>query len=473
MKTKFYGVSGLFLKFFIGFWITILIVAGFAWTLSADQQDAPQNYGSIERGPGVCRAIDVAQDMQRWGGTQAMLNWLRDSTSNTKPEVFVIDAKGREISGRRVPEMALDELRTLDPATFSRGMRGHGHAHRGCGRVGVVVANVEGFGECTFFTVRTDLPPPKPGLKTLWHTPWWVWVVLLGIITTLVAGGLAWSQARPIRRLHWAMQRAAEGDLDVRIAGELGSRRDEIGALARQFDEMAERITGLINRQKRLFHDVSHELRSPLARISIAIALAQKNPQKSAELLTRIEHDVQSLDALVDELLTYARLDDNAPMTFEVLDIVPLVEAVVDDANFEGGAKGVTVALDAPEEVYINSHVDTLMRAVENLVRNALRYSPEKSTVEVAMRTQGERTLITVSDHGPGMPPDEIERMFDPFVRGKNQATGNGFGLGLAIAKRAVERHGGTLSAANRPEGGLVMTIDLPTAQKPAAANAA
>ena len=188
MKTKFYGVSGLFLKFFIGFWITILIVAGFAWTLSADRQDAPQNYGSIERGPGVCRAIDVAQGMQRWGGTQAMLNWLRDSTSNTKPEVFVIDAKGREISGRRVPEMALDELRTLDPATFIRGMRGHGHAHRGCGRVGVVVANVGGFGECTFFTVRTDPPPPNPGLKTLWHTPWWVWVVLL-------ASSRRWSQA--------------------------------------------------------------------------------------------------------------------------------------------------------------------------------------------------------------------------------------------------------------------------------------
>ena len=203
---------------------------------------------------------------------------------------------------------------------------------------------------------------------------------------------------------------------------------------------MAERITGLINRQKRLFHDVSHELRSPLARISIAIALAQKNPQKSAELLTRIEHDVQSLDALVDELLTYARLDDNAPMTFEVLDIVPLVETVVDDANFEGGAKGVTVGLDAPEEVYINSHVDTLMRAVENLVRNALRYSPEKSTVEVAMRTEGERTLITVSDHGPGMPPDEIERMFDPScaARTRQPATASVSGLQLPNARSSA-----------------------------------
>ena len=465
MQDKFKGAAGgIFLKFFLGLWIAILLVAGLAWTLSADRRDAPQNYGSIERGPGVCRAIDVARNMERWGGTEAMLNWLRDSSSNTKPEVFVLDYKGQEISGRSVPAMALEELRSMDPRTFLRG-----HRHRHCGRIGVVVAPVDGFGECTFFTVRTDPPPPRPGLGALWRLPLWVWIVMLAVVTTLVSGALAWNQARPVRKLHWAMQKAAEGDLDVRIAGEVGNRHDEIGALARQFDEMAERITGLLKRQKRLFHDVSHELRSPLARISIAIALAQKNPQKTDELLERIERDVQSLDALVDELLTYARLDDNAPMNFEVLNIVPLIEGVVDDANFEGSAKGVSVLFAAPQECIVSAHVDTLLRAVENLIRNAIRYSPTQSAIDVNLTTTQGKAIITVADHGPGMPEDEIERMFDPFVRGKNQATGNGFGLGLAIAKRAVERHGGTLSAANRPEGGLMMTIALPLAQKKAA----
>ena len=465
MQDKFKGAAGgIFLKFFLGLWIAILLVAGLAWTLSADRRDAPQNYGSIERGPGVCRAIDVARNMERWGGTEAMLNWLRDSSSNTKPEVFVLDYRGQEISGRTVPAMALEELRSMDPRTFLRG-----HRHRHCGRIGVVVAQVEGFGECTFFTVRTDPPPPRPGLGALWRLPLWVWIVMLAVVTILVSGALAWNQARPVRKLHWAMQKAAEGDLDVRIAGEVGNRHDEIGALARQFDEMAERITGLLKRQKRLFHDVSHELRSPLARISIAIALAQKNPQKTDELLERIERDVQSLDALVDELLTYARLDDNAPMNFEVLNIVPLIEGVVDDANFEGSAKGVSVLFAAPQECIISAHVDTLLRAVENLIRNAIRYSPTQSAIDVNLTTTQGKAIITVADHGPGMPEDEIERMFDPFVRGKNQATGNGFGLGLAIAKRAVERHGGTLSAANRPEGGLMMTITLPLAQKKAA----
>ena len=465
MQDKFKGAAGgIFLKFFLGLWIAILLVAGLAWTLSADRRDAPQNYGSIERGPGVCRAIDVARNMERWGGTEAMLNWLRDSSSNTKPEVFVLDYRGQEISGRTVPAMALEELRSMDPRTFLRG-----HRHRHCGRIGVVVAQVEGFGECTFFTVRTDPPPPRPGLGALWRLPLWVWIVMLAVVTILVSGALAWNQARPVRKLHWAMQKAAEGDLDVRNAGEVGNRHDEIGALARQFDEMAERITGLLKRQKRLFHDVSHELRSPLARISIAIALAQKNPQKTDELLERIERDVQSLDALVDELLTYARLDDNAPMNFEVLNIVPLIEGVVDDANFEGSAKGVSVLFAAPQECIISAHVDTLLRAVENLIRNAIRYSPTQSAIDVNLTTTQGKAIITVADHGPGMPEDEIERMFDPFVRGKNQATGNGFGLGLAIAKRAVERHGGTLSAANRPEGGLMMTIALPLAQKKAA----
>ena len=462
MQDKFKGAAGgIFLKFFLGLWIAILLVAGLAWTLSADRRDAPQNYGSIERGPGVCRAIDVARNMQRWGGTEAMLNWLRDKSSNTKPEVFVLDAQGQEISGRAAPAMALEELKSMDPRMFSRG-----HRHRHCGRVGVVVAPVDGFGECTFFTVRTDPPPPRPWLGTLWRLPLWVWVVMLAFVTTLVSGALAWNQARPVRKLHWAMQKAAEGDLDVRVAGEVGNRHDEIGALARQFDEMAERITGLLKRQKRLFHDVSHELRSPLARISIAIALAQKSPQKTDELLERIERDVQSLDALVDELLTYARLDDNAPMNFEVFNIVALIEGVVDDANFEGSAKNVSVRLNAPKQCLVNTHVDTLLRAVENLIRNAIRYSPPQSTIDVDVATTQSQAVITVADHGPGMPEDEIERMFDPFVRGKNQATGNGFGLGLAIAKRAVERHGGSLSAANRPEGGLMMTITLPLAQK-------
>ena len=158
MQDKIKGAAGgIFLKFFLGLWIAILLVAGLAWTLSADRRDAPQNYGSIERGPGVCRAIDVARNMQRWGGTEAMLNWLRDKSSNTKPEVFVLDAQGREISGRAAPAMALEELKSMDPRMFSRG-----HRHRHCGRVGVVVAPVDGFGECTFFTVRTDPPPPRP-----------------------------------------------------------------------------------------------------------------------------------------------------------------------------------------------------------------------------------------------------------------------------------------------------------------------
>ena len=216
---------------------------------------------------------------------------------------------------------------------------------------------------------------------------------------------------------------------------------------------MAERIHGLFDRQKRLFHDVSHELRSPLARIAVAVELAEKSPEKSREFLHRIEGDAQVLNAMVDELLTYARLDENAPIQFELTDLVPLLEAITDDADFEGSANGTRVTLKAPESIPMNMHVDSLMRAVENLVRNALRYSGPGQQVHVQAKEQNAHVVISVTDSGPGMNPDELEKIFEPFVRGKNQPTG-----------------GGTIRAHNVELHGLCMTIDIPPSGPEAAA---
>ena len=296
----------------------------------------------------------------------------------------------------------------------------------------------------------------------MWKMPWWGWALIAALISVFVAGSVAWTSTRPIKKLQWAMQKASQGVFDVRIANEVGHEHDEIGELARQFDAMAERIHGLFERQKRLFHDVSHELRSPLARISVAVELAEKSPEKSHEFLQRIEGDVQVLNAMVDELLTYARLDENAVVHFERTDLVPLLEAITDDADFEGSATGTHVTLQSPDSILMNMHVDSLMRAVENLVRNALRYSGPGQQVSVVAKEENEHVVITVTDSGPGMDPSELEKIFEPFVRGKNQPTGGGFGLGLAIAKRAVQRHGGTLTATNVEPHGLCMRIDIP-----------
>lgn len=260
------------------------------------------------------------------------------------------------------------------------------------------------------------------------------------------------------------MRRASEGDLAVRIAPEVGHRYDEIGALAQQYDAMAEKINGLLARQKRLFHDVSHELRSPLARMEVAVAIASKNPERSPELLKRIEKDVHTLDALVEELLTFARLDDNAPMPFEDTDAALLLEDIVDNVRFEGSAKKIDVTLTSPAHAVLRLHTDSFARAVENILRNALRYTPEGGTVDVVVAASEKAFTVSVTDEGPGMKPEELDKLFLPFVRGSAEATGSGFGLGLAIAKRAVERHGGTLTAQNVAPHGLKMTITIPFA---------
>lgn len=442
------SIGGMFIRFFAGIWIILLLVAAIVWASSAFFTEAPRNYGSFERGPGAERAISTALNVARWGGEEALIRWLRDSEVNKRPEVFVLDSEGKEISGRRLPAKISEKLAEADAQEGVHTFHGHGRRMRA----------LSGY---RFFAVRTDIPP-SPLKLAMWRTPLWGWALLALLVSVAVAGGVAWSYTRPIKKLQWAMQKASQGVFDVRISKEVGHANDEIGELAKQFDSMAERIHGLFERQKRLFHDVSHELRSPLARISVAVELAEKSPEKSHEFLRRIEGDVQVLNAMVDELLTYARLDENAVIHFERTDLVPLLEAITDDADFEGSANGTHVTLQAPESIMMNMHVDSLLRAVENLVRNALRYSGPKQMVSVIAKEENEHVIITVTDSGPGMNPEELEKIFEPFVRGKNQPTGGGFGLGLAIAKRAVQRHGGTLTAQNVEPHGLCMRIDIP-----------
>lgn len=442
------SVSGIFFRFFAGIWLTLLLVGALVWGASSFFTEAPSNYGSFERSPAAERAIGTALGIARWGGEDALITWLKDPEVNTRPEVFVLDPSGHEISGRSIPQKAAESLANSGPQEGVYTMRGHGR-------------HMRPFQGYRFFAVRTDIPP-SPIRLIMWKMPWWGWTLIAALISVFVAGSVAWTSTRPIKKLQWAMQKASQGVFDVRIANEVGHEHDEIGELARQFDAMAERIHGLFDRQKRLFHDVSHELRSPLARISVAVELAEKSPEKAHEFLQRIEGDVQVLNAMVDELLTYARLDENAVIHFERTDLVPLLEAITDDADFEGSATGTHVTLQSPDSIQMNMHVDSLMRAVENLVRNALRYSGPGQQVSVVAKEENEHVVITVTDSGPGMDPSELEKIFDPFIRGKNQPTGGGFGLGLAIAKRAVQRHGGTLTATNVKPHGLCMRIDIP-----------
>ncbi|BCM91882.1 sensor histidine kinase CpxA [Abditibacteriota bacterium] len=285
--------------------------------------------------------------------------------------------------------------------------------------------------------------------------------------------GLARYLAAPVGRIRRAAQRLSSGDLNARVEPNHVPRgRDEIAYLAHDFDLMAERMQSLVTAQNRLLSDVSHELRSPLARMSLALELARRGDElKKQNAMERIAREAIRLDVLIGELLTLSRLENGlrAETLNNAVDIASVVCGVEADAEFESqnAGRGVKVTYSGPEEgITMRGNPELLHRAVENVTRNALRHTNDDSTVAIELHSEGSDIVITISDGGPGVPPDELESIFRPFYRVEGARDrpdgGSGTGLGLAIAQRAIAAHGGTISASNRSEGGLCVRLSLP-----------
>lgn len=273
---------------------------------------------------------------------------------------------------------------------------------------------------------------------------------------------------RPLVWLRQGFGRLASGELDTRLIHKAGARRDEIADLARDFDSMAERLQGLVEARDRILHDLSHELRSPLARQRVAVGLARQNPERVHEALSRIEMETERLSFILGNFLTLSRIESDAPVDGDYFfDIGDLLRVICEDAGFEAEAQSVQVdlALGAPlagsEDLRVmNGAPELLRQALDNILRNAIRFTLPGGTIHVNACVEGDRLRIDVCDEGPGVPEAMLATIFEPFVKGANEA--RGIGLGLAIARRAVAAHKGTLEAANLPSGGLRMRIDLP-----------
>lgn len=288
----------------------------------------------------------------------------------------------------------------------------------------------------------------------------------LGVVLA-VSWLLARSLAAPIRELRRATRRLASGDLGARVSDALGKRADETAELGRDFDRMAARIEELLEAQRRLLRDISHELRSPLARLGVALELARRKAgSEAAADLDRIGREAERLNELIGQLLTLTRLEGAGELSArEEADVVRLVQEVARDADFEARAHGRTVELEAWEPVRLVGNPELLRRAVENVVRNAVRFTAEGTAVTLRLgAAAGGGARIEVCDRGPGLPEAALADVFRPFYRvadARDRGSG-GVGLGLAIAERAVRLHGGSIRAQNRREGGLRVTIELP-----------
>jgi two-component system sensor histidine kinase CpxA len=268
---------------------------------------------------------------------------------------------------------------------------------------------------------------------------------------------------RPLNKLGEAAAKIAEGRLDTRVDPSLLRRRDEVADLARNFDRMAERIEALITGQRKLLGDVSHELRSPLSRLMVALTLVKQGPaEEVAENLERIGLEARRLDTLIGQLLTLTRIDSGvdrgSPVSF---DLTSLVQEVANDGDFEARARNAGVAIKQADVCTVTGYEDLLRSAVENVVRNGIRHTRDATTVEISLQAISGRALLRVRDYGPGVPEDMMSAIFLPFRRVPNDNS-SGAGLGLAIAERAVSIHKGAISAMNAPGGGLIIEIDLP-----------
>jgi two-component system OmpR family sensor kinase len=312
------------------------------------------------------------------------------------------------------------------------------------------------------FWLRHGVHAPKPPAQ----------VMVGGVLASLtVAALLAWYVSKPIRALRRALKAAAQGDLDVRIGYNVRHRRDELADLGRDFDITAARLKLLMDGQQRLLHHVSHELRSPLARLQAAVGLIRQHPNNvdADAAIDRVERESIRMDKLLDELLTLSRLEAGIPnRQEETVNVAELVSQVVADATFELNARSASVGFDVHVESLLTAKVagnaELLHRAFENVVRNSARYTPSGGQVHILGEYNAlqREVRLMIADEGPGVRTADLAFIFEPFFRGEAARRTLGHGLGLAITHRVIQSHGGRIRASNRTSGGLEVEICLP-----------
>lgn len=439
----------LFWKFFFAFWLTLLVAgAGVGAAVWLYQQTLDERGQELASGPRAAFLVNATAATLRHGGLAALQGLLEEWRDRGGAHVYVVDDAGRELLDRVVPAEALTQARRLAREDSEQRI--------------ARLETMDGRPYLFFIPAERDVssrrPPPSPAIP-----------ISIGILASLgFSALLAWYLAKPIRHLRGAFDAVAAGKLDTRIGSRMGRRRDEIADLGRDFDRMAGQLQILLGSQRRLLHDVSHELRSPLARLQAAIGLARQQPEKLEASLDRIERESGRLDELVGELLSLSRLEaGTSGAADEEIDLVELVQGIADDARFEAEANGRQVEFAGAGEAIVKVRAELLHRAFENVIRNAVKYTREGTTVEVRVERQPtpDRLIVTVNDRGPGVPESDLSAVFEPFFRSGSGVKTAGFGLGLAIARRAIEAHGGNIRALNRPEGGLRVEIVLPAGE--------
>lgn len=389
------------------------------------------------------------------GGKPALAHYMREIESSHGIRATLLDPHDQDILGKGVPPRSTDLVRRSREAGESQ-FRG-GIVYTETAPVStprgtfVLVAQVRPW-------AVLDNPGVIEGI---------VFKFLIALLCTgLLCAVLADHIASPIRALQAAAGRIADGDLSVRAMPAIGSRNDELATLARDFDRMAERIQGLLQKQQELLGDISHELRSPLTRLNVSLELLRRGESDTIE---RMQTEINRLDALIGQILTLTRLQiREGQKLVTTVDLCSLVEGIAEDVRLEGKNEGKSIVCSRAGDCRLQGDPALVRSCIENVVRNAVRYTKPGTEVTIALKRAeqygGPWARLVVSDHGSGVPRESLPRLFEPFYRvgeGRDMRMG-GFGLGLAIAQRVALLYGGKITARNRESGGLEIEIELP-----------
>ncbi|HKJ04716.1 MAG TPA: ATP-binding protein [Geopsychrobacteraceae bacterium] len=460
-------MRSLFVRIFIYFLLTILLstAIGIVLTYSRDHEFLPMGHKHFAK-QALVEYGQTAAETYETGGSLALIRYAEELRDSADVHVFLFSSWGDSLSAipvkKRIRGLVTRMARRAfitEQMVFSDSREFPWMASPLVSASGNAYVIVVGLPERPSVRhIFKAMPPGFFGSRAL---------IILGV-AALLCFILARSLTSPIRKLRRATHQFADGDLTTRI-GTAIEGKGEISDLGHDFDFMAERIESLINSQRRLLQDISHELRSPLARLSVALELArQRSGDEAQGALNRIERESAQLNEMIGQLLSLAQLESGSgsyPM--ETFELDPVVRSVVQDADFEARGAGREVLLTDCCQLSVEGIEELLRRAIENVVRNAVKYTAAETAVEVSLqfdKTSKAAALIRVRDHGPGVPPEALEKIFEPFFRvadARDRESG-GSGIGLAIADQAIRLSGGSIRAENHPEGGLVVLISLP-----------
>jgi two-component system sensor histidine kinase CpxA len=463
----------LHIKVFLWFWLGVVVVSGTLIGLTELTHSRAQDdrLWREKYGPRVDLWARQETHILRTQGPAALEAYVGSFQADPGVLNYMFDGSGHEVFDRVAPPPVLTMVEAL--------MQSSGWTQR-VDAIERVIAERVIDANGTPYVVVVDFPPPSVLSRPLFELlsadysgrPTRASAAILASVVA-VAGLFCFVLARhiaaPIDRLRSATKKIAHEQLETRIDREVLNRGDELADLGRDFNGMAARIENLVTAQRQLLSDVSHALRSPLARLNVALGLARRHSVPGVgEHLDRIELETERLNTLIGQLLTMARVDSGVGLERRsVFDIAALVDEVAMDADYEARPRGCVVAVSGERNCLVTGAADLIRGAIENVVRNAVRHTADGTSVEISLdrgRTaRGPSVVISVRDSGPGVPDKIVPRLFVPFYRGPHgESNPTGTGLGLAITRRIFEVHGGTVTAANAHGGGFVVSLELP-----------